>query len=97
MHGASKQAGNNASPVAAADGSGQMGEGRVSQGSDMSPNNNDAINQMSNAPPGTDPSPTLNNTAEINQQAEPTQTNGKSELWRELDFFFVLFKLIDQS
>lgn len=81
MHNASKQVTRdttntsaNNSPTAQA----TMNESRSIQGNEQSPNNADAMNQLSTAPPGTGPPPSLNSSAEMNTQSgEPNQTNGK--------------------
>jgi len=54
-----------------------MSENRISQAGEQSSNNTDAINQLSTAPPGTGPPPTLNDTSDAtNQTSETNQSNG---------------------
>lgn len=78
VHGASKQAARSTTPTPSSSMPAKISENRISQsGEQSSSNNTDAINQLSTAPPGTGPPPTLNDTPDINNQASETnQSNG---------------------
>ncbi|XP_077259169.1 transcription elongation regulator 1 isoform X1 [Temnothorax americanus] len=79
VHGASKQATTRSTtPTPSSSTPTKMSENRISQGGEQSSSNNtDAINQLSTAPPGTGPPPTLNDTPDVNAQASETnQSNG---------------------
>jgi len=79
VHGASKQAvARSTTPTSSSSTPTQMSENRISQaGEQSSSNNTDAINQLSTAPPGTGPPPTLNDTPDTTSQtSETNQSNG---------------------
>lgn len=79
VHGASKQAATRSTtPTPSSSTPTKMNENRISQGGEQSSSNNtDAINQLSTAPPGTGPPPTLNDTPDVNNQtSETNQSNG---------------------
>lgn len=79
VHGASKQAAaRSTTPTSSSSTPTQISENRISQtGEQSSSNNTDAINQLSTAPPGTGPPPTLNDTPDVsNQASETNQSNG---------------------
>lgn len=78
VHGASKQTVPSSTPTSTATTPSQISENRVSQSSEQPPANNaDAINQLSTAPPGTGPPPTLGETPNVNTQpTDSTQANG---------------------
>lgn len=78
VHGASKQAARSTTPTPSSSIPAKMNENRISQsGEQSSSNNTDAINQLSTAPPGTGPPPTLNDAPDVNSQASETnQSNG---------------------
>ncbi|XP_012526910.1 transcription elongation regulator 1 isoform X3 [Monomorium pharaonis] len=78
VHGASKQAATRSTtPTPSSSTPTKINENRISQGEQSSSNNTDAINQLSTAPPGTGPPPTLNDTPEVNNQtSETNQSNG---------------------
>ncbi|XP_017887706.1 transcription elongation regulator 1 isoform X4 [Ceratina calcarata] len=78
VHGASKQAAPSNTPTSTATTPSQIAENRISQNSEQpSTNNADAINQLSTAPPGTGPPPTLGETPDMTTQpADATQPNG---------------------
>ncbi|KAL6429724.1 hypothetical protein ACFW04_007554 [Cataglyphis niger] len=77
VHGASKQAtARSTTPTSSSSTPTQISENRISQG-EQSSSNTDAINQLSTAPPGTGPPPTLNDTSDVsNQASETNQSNG---------------------
>ncbi|XP_011260944.1 transcription elongation regulator 1 isoform X2 [Camponotus floridanus] len=77
VHGASKQATTRSTtPTSSSSTPTQISENRISQ-SEQSSSNADAINQLSTAPPGTGPPPTLNDTSDVNNQTSDTnQSNG---------------------
>lgn len=78
VHGASKQAARSTTPTSSSSTPTQLSENRISQpGEQSSSNNTDAINQLSTAPPGTGPPPTLNDTSDVNNPTSDTnQSNG---------------------
>lgn len=78
VHGASKQATRSTTPTSSSSTPTQINENRISQAGEQSSSNNaDAINQLSTAPPGTGPPPTLNDTSDVSNQASDTnQSNG---------------------
>jgi len=77
VHGASKQATRSTTPTPSSSTPTKINENRISQSSEQSSNSTDAINQLSTAPPGTGPPPTLNDTPDVNNQASETnQSNG---------------------
>lgn len=78
MHGASKQGvTRSTTPTSSSSTPTQISENRISQAGESSSNNTDAINQLSTAPPGTGPPPTLNETPDVsNQPSETNQSNG---------------------
>lgn len=78
VHGASKQAAPSSNPASTTTAPTQINENRVSQGGEQpSTNNADAMNQLSTAPPGTGPPPTLGEVPDINTQPpDTTQANG---------------------
>lgn len=79
VHGASKQAAaRSTTPTPSSSTPTKISENRISQGGEQSSSNNtDAINQLSTAPPGTGPPPTLNDASDVNNQtSETNQSNG---------------------
>lgn len=78
VHGASKQTAPSGTPTSTNTTPNQINENRVSQSSEQSSTNNaDAINQLSTAPPGTGPPPTLGEAPDMNTQpTDTTQANG---------------------
>lgn len=80
VHGASKQVTRSSTPTSSSSTPTQINENRISQSGEQSSSNNaDAINQLSTAPPGTGPPPTLNDTpmTDVSNQASDTnQSNG---------------------
>lgn len=78
VHGASKQTTPSGTPTSTATTPNQINENRVSQNNEQSSTNNaDAISQLSTAPPGTGPPPTLGETPDMNTQpTDTTQANG---------------------
>ena len=81
VHGASKQAATRSTtPTPSSSTPTKISENRISQGGEQSSSNNinaDAINQLSTAPPGTGPPPTLNDAPDVsNQTSETNQSNG---------------------
>ena len=88
VHGASKQAANPAagSPSTTP----ALNEARPVQGNEGA-SNAEAMNQMSTAPPGTGPPPTLNEAPENTNASEPSQTNGKLSVFHQVFFNIILF------
>lgn len=78
VHGASKQAtARSTTPTSSSSIPTQISENRISQSEQSSSSSVDAINQLSTAPPGTGPPPTLNDTSDVNNQtSETSQSNG---------------------
>ncbi|XP_047361394.1 transcription elongation regulator 1 isoform X2 [Vespa velutina] len=78
VHGASKQTARATTPTSTPTTPTQVNENRVSQSNEQSSSNNaDALNQMSTAPPGTGPPPSLNDAPDVSAQAsDSNQTNG---------------------
>lgn len=104
VHGASKQATvRSTTPTPSSSTPTKISENRISQGGEQSSSNNtDAINQLSTAPPGTGPPPTLNDTPDVNNQASETnQSNGNlNDINTDLilkTFYVFIFNCINQD
>lgn len=78
VHGASKQTTPSNTPTSTAATPSQISENRVPQSSEQpTPNNADAMNQLSTAPPGTGPPPTLGEAPDVpTQPSDTAQANG---------------------
>ena len=75
VHGAAKQTSTTTTPPTTT--VTQVNETRAVPGNEVPVTNNaDAVNQLSTAPPGTGPPPSLNETAENNTPSEVSQANG---------------------
>lgn len=77
VHGASKQNTTTATPPTTAVAQTQGSETRTAPGNEVPiTNNTDAMNQLSTAPPGTGPPPSLTETPEVTATTEVSQANG---------------------
>lgn len=77
VHGASKQTTTTTTPSTTTVTQPQGNETRTAPGSEIPvANNTDAMNQLSTAPPGTGPPPSLTETPEVSLTTEVSQANG---------------------